>query len=295
MTRFTADSSPRPDVSPRESAGAGPITLGALLERDGTSLPAAERRQLAAAALRRTTAWVFAHDDHPLPCTDADRLSRLLERRRAGEPIAYLLGVREFYGRDFVVTPEVLIPRPETEHLVEAALASTPARSARVIDVGTGSGCIALTLAAERPDWEVIGTDLSNAALDVAERNRCRLGLESVRWHRGDLLAGLDGPFDAIVSNPPYVAAGDPHLDQGDLRFEPVAALTDHADGLSLIRRLIAEAADRLAPGGWLWLEHGHDQAEVVREGLAGAGFEQVSSRCDLAGIERVSGGRRLT
>ncbi|NKI35328.1 peptide chain release factor N(5)-glutamine methyltransferase [Wenzhouxiangella sp. XN79A] len=256
-------------------------------------VPPAEQRQLAGRILGRTTAWVFAHEDHRLAAAEAARLTALLRRRAAGEPMAYLLGRREFYGRDFEVTPDVLIPRPETEHLVEAALASTQSAKARVVDVGTGSGCIALTLAAERPDWTVIGSDLSAAALAVAERNRLQLGIDSVRWHRGDLLTGLDGPFDTIVSNPPYVAAGDPHLDRGDLRFEPQTALTDGADGLALIRRLISESRPALAPGGWLWIEHGHDQAAAVREAFEQQGYEALSSHRDLAGIERITGGRR--
>lgn len=281
-----------PEPGDPDPAGAAPDTLGALLGRHGASLPETERRQLAAHALERTTAWVFAHEDHRPSAERAERLVELLARRVHGEPMAYLLGRREFYGRDFEISPAVLIPRPETEHLVEVALNVLPAGTARVVDVGTGSGCIALTLACERPDWQIVGTDIAGDALAMAERNRDRLDCTNVRWHRADLLDGVDGPFDAIVSNPPYVASGDPHLDRGDLRFEPRTALTDENDGLALIRRLIGEAASRLVPGGWLWLEHGHDQAATVRELLMTAGFKAVASRRDLAGIERISGGR---
>jgi len=284
-TRSSEPGNPQP-------ADAGPESLGTLLERNGASLPISERRHLAAHALDRTTAWVFAHEDHRPPAERAELLKILLARRARGEPMAYLLGRREFYGRDFEVSPAVLIPRPETEHLVEAALDVLPAGPARVVDVGTGSGCIALTLACERPDWHIVGTDIAGDALAVAERNRDRLDCAHVRWHRTDLLDGVDGPFDAIVSNPPYVASGDPHLDRGDLRFEPRTALTDENDGLALIRRLVDQATERLVPGGWLWLEHGHDQAATVRELLMTAGFEAVASRRDLAGIERISGGR---
>ncbi|MBY6203742.1 peptide chain release factor N(5)-glutamine methyltransferase [Halomonas denitrificans] len=252
-----------------------------------------EMRQLAAAILDRSTAWVFAHGDHRLTAAEADRLAGLLARRTDGEPLHYLLGEREFFGRPFRVGPDVLIPRPETEHLVEAVLALDLPAGARVADVGTGSGCIGLTLASERPDWSIVLTDLSDAALEVAEANRARLGNDNVRRVRSDLLSAVEGPFDAVVSNPPYIAADDPHLDRGDLRFEPRVALTDGADGLSLIRSLVAQAFERLAPSGWLWLEHGHDQAKAVRGLFAAAGFESLETRTDLAGIERISGGRR--
>jgi release factor glutamine methyltransferase len=194
--------------------------------------------------LARSTAWVFAHGDHTPNAEQAQRLEHLLQRRIEGEPLAYLLGRREFYGRDFGVTPSVLIPRPETELLVETVLDRGPAGPARIVDVGTGSGCIALTLALERPDWQVLATDLSAAALAVAQGNGQQLG-GTVEWIETDLLAGVPGPFHVIVSNPPYVAAGDPHLSRGDLRFEPMTALTDEGDGLVLIRRLIEQARQR--------------------------------------------------
>jgi release factor glutamine methyltransferase len=273
------------------NAEAGEERLDRLLQRTGWDLPVAEQRLIAAEVLARSTAWVFAHGDHTPNAEQALRLEHLLQRRIEGEPLAYLLGRREFYGRDFRVTPDVLIPRPETELLVETVFDRGPSGPARIIDVGTGSGCIALTLALERPDWEVLATDLSASALAVAQGNGQQLG-GTVEWIETDLLAGVPGPFHVIVSNPPYVAAGDPHLTRGDLRFEPLTALTDEGDGLVLIRRLIQQASQCLHPGGELWLEHGYDQAERVRELLIEAGFEDVESRKDLAGIERVSGGR---
>lgn len=269
------------------------MRLDEVLERFHDRVDIADQRQLAASVLSRSTAWVFAHDDHELDHDESERLHKQLERRAAGEPLHYLIGEREFYGRSFKVDPGVLIPRPETEHLVEAILELNLPERARVIDVGTGSGCIALTLAAERPDWDVIGADLSAEALAVAKANRAALNLDAVLLVRGDVLDGLDGTFDAVVSNPPYVADGDPHLDQGDLRYEPREALTDGADGLALIRRLVEQAFAKLKPGGWLWLEHGYGQATAVRDLLTAAGFDSVESRQDLAGIERISGGRR--
>ncbi len=275
------------------SNSADPVPLDALTDPYTDRIEVHEIRQLAAAALDRSTAWVFAHGDHRLTGTDADRLTDLLARRAGGEPIHYLLGEREFFGRMFRVGPEVLIPRPETEHLVEAVLALDLPAGARVVDVGTGSGCIGLTLAAERPDWSIVLTDVSEDALGIAEANRSVLRSDNATLVHSDLLSGVDGVFDAVVSNPPYVADDDPHLDQGDLRFEPRTALTDGADGLALIRSLVAQAFDRLAPGGWLWLEHGHDQAAAVRHLLNDAGYLAVESRPDLAGIERIAGGRR--
>lgn len=270
------------------------MRLDEALRRFRDRVDLVDRRQLAASVLGRSTAWVFAHGDRELEKDEADRLQELFERRAAGEPFHYLIGEREFYGRSFRVDPAVLIPRPETEHLVETLLGLGLPECARVIDVGTGSGCIALTLAAERSAWRIIGSDVSDEALAVAESNRATLGLHSVKLARSDLLDGIEGLFDAIVSNPPYVAVGDPHLDQGDLRFEPREALTDGADGLGLIGKLVVQAFAKLNPGGWFWLEHGHDQATAVREMFHAAGFESVESRPDLAGIERISGGRRV-
>ncbi len=218
-----------------------------------------------------------------------------MERRAAGEPIAYLTGNCEFYGLEFRVTPAVLIPRPETELLVDLALERLPVEGrARVLDLGTGSGCIAVSLGRQRPRMEVWAADAVPAALEVARDNALRLGA-TVRFVRSDWLADLAGErFDLILSNPPYVAAGDPHLSRGDLRFEPASALVAGEDGLNDIRRIVAAAPAHLAPGGWLLFEHGYDQAQRCRALLTAAGFGQVTSWRDLAGIERVSGGCML-
>jgi release factor glutamine methyltransferase len=253
----------------------------------------AEARRLAALALDRSTGWIIAHPDAALSEETRARFARLVAQRAHGVPYAHLAGEREFYGRAFTVSPDVLIPRPETEHLVDWALSLPLSSDARVLDVGTGSGCVAWTLAAERPGWRVTATDVSREALAMAEINRDRMGLTNAALAAGDLLRPVAGrQFDLIVSNPPYVAGDDPHLDRGDLRFEPRVALTPGPDGLALIGRLIESAPEHLAAGGWLLLEHGYDQAADVRALLAGAGFIDVESRPDLAGIERVSGGR---
>jgi release factor glutamine methyltransferase len=227
----------------------------------------------------------------------------LEQRRLAGEPVAQITGRREFYGLDFEVTAAVLIPRPETELLVETVLEGLAGlESPAILDLGTGSGAIAIAIAAQRPDARVVATDRCADALAVAKRNALRL-LDVDR--RGGLPAFAEGnwfdalasvtprpAFDAIVSNPPYIAAGDPHLSQGDLRFEPPGALTDHADGLSALREIIAGARAWLRPGAPLWVEHGYDQAAQVRSVFTQYGFEGVESRRDLAGIERITGAR---
>jgi release factor glutamine methyltransferase len=253
-----------------------------------------EAELLLALALDCDRTRFYAHPDAPCPGPGHERFVLLVERRRHGEPIAYLTGQREFYSREFQVTPEVLIPRPETENLVEHCLKLDLPADASVLDIGTGSGCIALTLALERPRWRVCAVDISPGALAVAEANRVRLGADNVELLPGDLFEAVaERRFDLIASNPPYVAAGDEHLSRGDVRFEPDTALVAGSDGLELIARIVGQAPARLHPGGWLVLEHGHDQAGRVRSILEGCGFEQVHSVKDLAGIERVSCGRR--
>ncbi|MBM7332456.1 MAG: peptide chain release factor N(5)-glutamine methyltransferase [Alcanivorax sp.] len=220
---------------------------------------------------------------------DQQRLFDLLvTRRAAGEPVAHLTGEREFYGRRFVVTPATLIPRPDTETLVEAALEAVPDTPRRVVDLGTGTGAVGVTLALERPAWRVILTDASAAALAVARDNAEALGA-AVSLVRGDWLGALTGPFDLIVSNPPYVDPDDHHLEQGDVRFEPRSALAAHDRGLADLRVIAAQARERLAAGGWLMLEHGHDQGGAVRRLLAGHGFHDVTTRQDLGGNDRVT------
>lgn len=218
----------------------------------------------------------------------------LAERRLAGEPIAYLLGEREFYGRPFRVSPAVLIPRPETEHLVEAALARVGRGPARVVDLGCGSGAIAVTLALEVPEWQVSAVELSDAALTVARANAAQLGA-CVAFYQGSWYAPLPqaAVFDLIVSNPPYIAATDRHLGEGDVRFEPRLALTDDDDGLACLREITAGASGRLLPGGWLMVEHGYDQGDAVRALFSAAGLAEVETLPDLAGLDRVTLGRK--
>ncbi len=219
----------------------------------------------------------------------------LVERRMAGEPVAYLTGEREFFGREFMITPAVLIPRPDTELLVELALAHFSGRKGvRVLDMGTGSGALAVTLALELDDADVIALDRSREALWVAMANAARLGA-SVSFVQSDWFAALgEERFHLIVANPPYIAAGDPHLEQGDVRFEPPGALTSGPAGLDDLAEIIMQAPARLEPDGWLFLEHGYDQAVAVRGLLADGGFAAIASWKDIAGIERVSGGRWL-
>jgi release factor glutamine methyltransferase len=239
-------------------------------------------------------AWLLAHPEY---CLDEDMQSRydtLLHRRVNGEPLAYILGEREFFGQMFKVTPATLIPRPETELLVELALQRMPLHQLfRVLDLGAGSGAIALSIAHARPKSEVLACDTAATVLAVACENAQRLGVPNATFVQSDWYSAFHGQrFDLIVSNPPYVAEGDPHLQQGDLRFEPASALSSGADGLRDIRHIVTGAPAHLSPGGWLLLEHGYDQAKQVCKLMLEAGFGEIFSAADLAGIERVSGGR---
>jgi release factor glutamine methyltransferase len=252
-----------------------------------------ENRILLCHATGLTRVQLITQGDRPLAPDEAARLDDLVARRLRGEPIAYIVGRREFFGLDFQVGPAVLIPRPDTELIVELALERLPQGPARLLDMGTGSGAIAVAVAHTRPDADVTALDVSPDALAVARANAAANGAR-VRFLHSNWFDALDATvcFDVIASNPPYIAAGDAHLAQGDLRFEPVGALTDHADGLSALRAIIEGSPRHLVPGGWLLLEHGHDQAEAVRTLLTNAGYAEVRSWQDLAGIERVSGGR---
>jgi release factor glutamine methyltransferase len=301
------------------------MTCVAQLLRNSPLAPLEARILLAHVLDWPRTALITRADD-TLPNALSARFLALQARRVEGEPIAQLVGSREFFGLDFDVTPHVLIPRPETELLVECALnAVRTIPSPRILDLGTGSGAIAIAIAHTRPDARIVATDRCAGALDVARRNARRLLGDAalapalpVSAARHDLVTSgtptqprlalrhgtwfdaLSEPhrttparFDAIVSNPPYIAASDPHLREGDLRFEPLDALTDHADGLSAIRAIVTGSVAWLAPGATLWLEHGYDQAEAVRALLDAHGFNSVRSVRDLAGIERVTCGSR--
>jgi len=252
-----------------------------------------DARALLRAALGVSDAHLVAHPGRALTGAQRDRYRAWIERRRAGEPVAYLTGEREFHSLAFKVTPAVLIPRPETETLVEAALERVPAEAPRrVLELATGSGCVAVVIALQRPRARVTATDASSAALDVARENAARHGAD-IEIVDSDWFAALAGRhFHLIVCNPPYVAERDPHLAVGDLRFEPRAALIGGADGLSCIRLIVAQSRAHLEPGGALLIEHGYDQGARCRALLEQAGFREVASRRDLSGIERVSWGR---
>ena len=308
-------------------------TLDDLIQH--SQLPRAEARRLLASLTGQPLTWFMAHGDDPADPDLAARFQALAERRRAGEPLAYLLGQQEFYGRPFTVSPAVLIPRADTETLVETALEQLlllrrqrRAVPLSLLELGTGSGIIAITLALEAPDTEVHAVQRSPEALAMAQRNAKPLGAHRIHWHAGSWWQALANAtdsheatentataaqttspitarqghptepparhFDLIVSNPPYIAAGDHHLQQGDLRFEPPQALAAGPDGLDDLRIIIGGAPAHLSPGGWLLLEHGYDQEAPVQALLRDAGFAEVFTRRDLAGQPRVSGGRWL-
>ena len=276
-------------------------TLDDLIQH--SQLPRAEARRLLASLTGQPLTWFMAHGDDPADPDIAARFQALAERRRAGEPLAYLLGQQEFYGRPFAVSPAVLIPRADTETLVETALEQLLLlRQQRrtvplsLLELGTGSGIIAITLALEAPDTEVHAVERSSEALAVAQQNAKALGASRIHWHAGSWWQALASPrrFDLIVSNPPYIAANDHHLQQGDLRFEPPQALAAGPDGLDDLRIIIGGATAHLTPDGWLLLEHGYDQEAPVQALLRDAGFADVFTRRDLAGQPRVSGGRWL-
>jgi release factor glutamine methyltransferase len=272
------------------------VNIGEALARARTSIVPAEAKQLLRHVLGCPASDIAAHPERILDESQSSRYAELVARRAGGEPVAYLVGSREFYGREFRVSPAVLIPRPETELLVEVAMekvsrGGTPNR-VRILDLGAGSGCVAITLALEL-GTKVVAVDVSPDALALARDNAARLGAR-VRFVESNWFAAIEGRFDLIVGNPPYVAEGDAHLSESDLRFEPVTALASGTDGLAAIRRIVADAPHHLVPGGWLFLEHGHDQAGAVATLLWDAGFVAIEGHRDLAGILRVSGGTIL-
>ncbi|MFP5425878.1 MAG: peptide chain release factor N(5)-glutamine methyltransferase [Gammaproteobacteria bacterium] len=248
---------------------------------------------LLAAALGKSRSYLHTWPERIVSSEAAQVFADFLSRRRAGEPVAYILGQQGFWKLDLEVAPHTLIPRPDTELLVETALELLPATPARMLDLGTGTGAIALALASERPAWQVMAVDRIDEAVALAERNRQRLQLNNVHVRTSHWYDALDGErFDLIISNPPYIRAEDPHLVAGDVRFEPTSALVAGQDGLDDLRVIIAQAPGHLLPGGWLLLEHGYDQAADVRELLSQHGFGDVCSRIDLGGHERISLGR---
>jgi release factor glutamine methyltransferase len=254
---------------------------------------AGEAAILLAHVLRVDRAWLIAHGGDRLGSDAAARFEALVARRVAGEPVAYLVGRRGFHALELAVSPAVLIPRPETERLVDLALARMPMDAALdVVDLGTGSGAIALAIAAARPRARVLATDVSAVALDVARANAARLGLSNVAFAQGPWWTVLAGRrFDLVVSNPPYIAEDDPHLGAGDLRFEPRGALAAGPDGLDALRVIAAGAPAHLAADGWLLVEHGQDQGPAVRALFAEAGLRSITTHRDLEGRERVTEG----
>jgi len=273
-------------------------TVRALLDEGARALAGDEARREAALLLRHvldvSDAWLAAHPDDEVDAARAVAFRDMIRRRAHGEPVAYLTGTRGFRDIELRVGPGVLIPRPETEVLVELALQRIPADAdCNVADLGTGSGAIALAIARARPQSRVVATDASEAALDIARGNAELLRIDNIEFRSGDWYAGLPGEhFDVIVSNPPYIAEGDPHLAEGDLRFEPAVALASGVDGLDAIRAIVAGARRHLRNGGWLLLEHGFDQGADVRDLLLEHGFAEVFTQNDLEHRERATGGR---
>jgi len=291
--RLAYDAAMNSPSDPRHDAGAERIDAALCSAR--ALIGRGEAELLLAHALQRPRSWLFAHDDHLMDAEVAQRYRRLVERRVAGEPVAYLLGQRGFWRFDLAVTPATLIPRPETERLVELALSLLPEdRDLTVADLGTGSGAIALALAFERPRARVIAVDFSADALEVARANAASLQLGNVEFRHGDWFAPLAGEcFDLIASNPPYIEDDDVHLQQGDLRHEPRSALASGADGLDAIRIIAREAPAHLQPDGWLLIEHGWEQGAAVRALLSQAGLVDAVTERDLEDRDRVSLARK--
>jgi release factor glutamine methyltransferase len=271
----------------------GEVTIRRALA--GSGLVPLDAQVLLAHVLGYDRAWLAAHDGDVLAHADADKFFALAKRRRDGEPVAYLTGIREFWGLPLSVSPAVLIPRPETEALVEHALLHMPCeRGLAVLDLGTGSGAIALAIARERPRARVLATDSSADALAVARANARQLGIANVEFILANWYDGLPATrFDVIAANPPYVEPSDPHLGAGDVRFEPRAALTPEGGGLAALRTIVAGAPAHLATGGMLAVEHGYDQSDAVRSLFVDAGFVEIVAARDLAGIPRVVVGRQ--
>ena len=271
------------------------LRLDAVLRQASERVELTDARLLLAHALGKPVSWLFAHGDENIEIAPLQRFRLLLEARESGRPVAYLTGRRGFWTLDLAVTADTLIPRPETELLVELAIARLPVSSAsRAADLGTGSGAIGLAIAKERPECRVIATDASKGALQVAIGNAEDNGIGNIEFRSGNWFFPLTGErFDLIASNPPYIAEGDPHLEQGDLRYEPAAALSSGADGLDAVREIVSEAGAHLVAGGWLLLEHGLEQGAAIRKLFEAAGFVDVATERDLESRDRVTLGRR--
>ncbi|WP_240141515.1 peptide chain release factor N(5)-glutamine methyltransferase [Nitrosomonas sp. HPC101] len=278
-------------VQQQESMDAS-VTIGAILRSAACVIDRVDAHWLLQSVLSVDIVFLMTHAELPLSLEQIACFQQLLARRIAGEPVAYLMGERGFYDLVFEVTPDVLIPRPETELLVETTLSKIPCgRRCNILDLGTGSGAIAITIARHRPDVNVTAVDFSPQALAVARRNAVKHSAENVVFVEADWFSGfINEKFDVIVANPPYIAEGDSHLD--DLCFEPAIALVAQNNGLDCIRKIVTQAPDYLEHSGWLMFEHGHDQADACRRLLDKTGFIHIFTRPDLAGIDRVTGGQ---
>lgn len=262
------------------------------LQLAGQTAASLEAEVLLGKVLGVNRAWLYANPDHVPGALKEANYAELIERRINGEPVAYLVGSREFWSLSLKVTPDVLIPRPETELLVETALDHVPVDASwRIADLGTGSGAVALAIASERPLCEIHATEYSEAALAVARENAACIAPQSVQFHLGSWLTPLDGKFHLLVSNPPYVAGDDPHLLQGDCRFEPPAALSPGRDAMTAIRHIASESRKYLEAGGMLAFEHGYDQADEARQFMAGLGYRKVTTEYDLEERPRITSG----
>ncbi|GAA4651856.1 peptide chain release factor N(5)-glutamine methyltransferase [Kistimonas scapharcae] len=260
-----------------------------------SSTPALDVELLLCHVLNKPRSWLFTWPEYELTADQLATVNQLIDQRLTGHPVAYLIGTRDFWNLTLNVSPDTLIPRPDTELLVEQALARLDPSPHKVADLGTGTGAIALALAAERPNWQVIGTDRIEAAVQLARHNADMNGLRHVQFYTGTWCDALpDKDYDLIVSNPPYIRADDPHLHQGDARFEPSSALTSGIDGLDDIRIIAKQALQHLNPRGWLILEHGYDQGNDVRNILKQQHYTDIETLRDLAGHERITRGRRL-
>ncbi|PWV83063.1 peptide chain release factor N(5)-glutamine methyltransferase [Halomonas sp. A11-A] len=276
------------------------VASAARLAAAGSPTPRLDAEVLLCHLLEVDRTWLYTWGDREADPATAERFAALLARREAGEPVAYLTGEREFWGLRLATEPSTLIPRPDTETLVEAALEKAGAATGRLLDLGTGTGAIALAFASERPGWRVLGVDIRAEAVALARRNAARLAIANAEFRQSDWFAALEEGrengvterFDLIVSNPPYLADDDPHLARGDVRFEPVSALVADEGGLADLHHLVRTAREHLATAGWLLLEHGAEQGGAVRQALIEAGYDEVATRRDLAGLERVSLGR---